>query len=229
MHPVPRPPLVVGQQGVAIRPAGSQRADHLADLRLAHRLDPFVAAFRRIAEHDLAMGEADVLPLQRGQAVGAVVLGVSVAAHPEEAEIEQAHRGREDPFPPQAASGQFARDGLTQLGQRGGEVEHVIVLLLVPLLPPARVVEVLPAPGGVEPDGLDVPVRPRADPHLLPGGGDYQVLDAREIAGGNWLVIRAEITKATSGADPPQARPGQVAAPQPGRRNTFAGQSRLPK
>lgn len=169
-----------------------------------------------------------MLPLQGGQAVGAVVLGVPVAAHPEEAEVEQAYRGREDPFPGQAASGQFPGDDLTQLGQRGGEVEHVIVLLLVPLLPPARMIEVLPAPGGVEPDGLDVPIRPRADPHLFPGGRDYQVLDAREFLGGDQLVIRAEVTKAASGPDPSDARPGQVAAPQPGRRNTSAGQSRLP-
>ena len=48
-------------------------------------------------------------------------------------------------------------------------------------------------------------------------------------AGGDRLVTRAEITKATSGADPPDARSGQVATPQPGRRNTSAGQSRLPR
>jgi hypothetical protein len=93
-------------------------------LRIGDRLDPLVTALGRVAEHDLVPGQADVFPVQGGQAVGSVVLGVALAADPEEAEVKQA--------------------------DRGGEIEHVIVLDVVALLPPARMVEVLPAPGGVE-------------------------------------------------------------------------------
>ena len=175
---VPPSALVVGEQRIAARGPGLERADHLADLRVGDRLDAFITALGGIAEHDLTVREADVLPPQRGQAIGSVVLGVSLAAHPEEAEVEQPHSGREHPLPGQAASGQLRDDDLAGVGQRGGEIEHVIVLLLVPPFPPARMVEILPAPGRIEPDGLDVPVRPRADPHVLPGGRDHEILDA---------------------------------------------------
>ena len=41
--------------------------------------------------------------------------------------------------------------------------------------PPLRVVEVLLAAGRVDPGGLDVPVRVRRDPHVLPGRRDDQL------------------------------------------------------
>ncbi len=141
---VPAPLLVVGEQRVAFGRAGPQLPDDPAELRIGHRLDPLVAALGRVVEHDLAAGEADVLPAQRGQPEGAVVLRVALPADPEEAQVEQAERGREDPLPGQAAAVELGGDDLAGVGQRGGEVEDVVVLGLVPLLPPARVVEVLP-------------------------------------------------------------------------------------
>src|SRR5439155_13175151 len=92
---------------------------------------------------------------------------------------------------------------------------HVVVLLLVPLLPPARVIEVLPAPGGVEPDRLDVPVRPRADPHLLPGRRDHQPGNTLAHVRRHRLAVGVEVTEAAASPDAPDARSGQVAAPQP--------------
>jgi hypothetical protein len=47
-------------------------------------------------------------------------------------------------------------DDLTDAGQGGAELPYVIVFGLVSFLAPAVVVPVLPAPGGVSADGLDV-------------------------------------------------------------------------
>src|SRR6202012_5158440 len=96
-----------------------------------------------------------------------------------------------------------------------GEVEHRVVLFLVPLLPPARVVHVLAASGGIEADRLDMTVRPRADPDFLPGGRDDQVLDPGQFLGGYRLAVRVQIAETAAGADPPDTGAGQVAAPEP--------------
>jgi hypothetical protein len=50
------------------------------------------------------------------------------------------------------------------------------------------VVEVLLAPGGVDAGGLQMAVRVRADPHVLPGRGDSQSGDALDVLGLRELV-----------------------------------------
>ena len=66
----------------------------------------------------------------------------------------------------------------SHVGQRGRHLQHPVELLLVALLLPLLVVEVLATARGVGSDRLDVAVRVRADPDLLPRGRDHQVLDA---------------------------------------------------
>jgi hypothetical protein len=57
-----------------------------------------------VFEHELALGQGDVILRDGGQAEGAVLLGVLFASGPEEAEVDQAYRGRQDSFPAQAPS-----------------------------------------------------------------------------------------------------------------------------
>jgi hypothetical protein len=94
-----------------------------------------------------------------GQAEGAVLLRVLLAARPEEPEIDQADRSREDPVPGQAPALQVTADDLADARQRGPEVPDPVVLSLVPLLTPQVVVPVLAASGRVGADGLDVAQR----------------------------------------------------------------------
>jgi len=224
VHQVPPAAPVVGEQLVATGRARLQRPDDPADLRVGDRLDPLEAALGQVVEDDLPVGEAHVVALQRGQPVGAVVLGVALAADPEEAEVQQPHRGGQHPLPGEPAAGQLGRDDLARVRQRRGELQHVIVLFLVALLAPARVVHVLPAPGGIEADGLDMAVRPRADPDFAPGGRDDEVLDPGQVFGRNGLIPSPQVPEPAAGAKPPDARSGDIAAPQPYRANPVGGQ-----
>ena len=71
-----------------------------------------------------------VLP-DRGQAEGAVLLGVLLAARAEETQIDQAYRGRQDPFPGQAPGLQMLTDGLAYGRQGAPEVLNPVMLVLV--------------------------------------------------------------------------------------------------
>jgi len=113
-----------------------------------------------------------------GQAEGAVLLRVLLAARPEEPEIDQADRSRENPVPGQAPAFQVTADDLADARQRGPEAPDPVVLGLIPLLTPQVVVPVLAASGRVGADGLDMAQRVDADPDVLPGGRDHQRPDA---------------------------------------------------
>jgi hypothetical protein len=118
-----------------------------------------------------------VLLPDRGQAEGAVLLGVLCPARTEEAQVDQPDRGGQDPLPAQAAGVQVVAGGLSDGRQGGPEVLDPVVLVLVPLLAPPIVVPVLTASGRTGADGLDVPSRVGADPDVLPGWRDDQGLD----------------------------------------------------
>ena len=64
--------------------------------------------------------------------------------------------------------------------RRTGEADHVGELLAVAALAPQVVVPVLLAPGRVDPRGLNVAIRMRADPDVLPSGRDAQLRDPFE-------------------------------------------------
>ena len=84
------------------------------------------------------------------------------------------------PVAVEPAGAQRRHDGVPDVGELAGDLEHPLVLLRVPPRPPLVVVAVLAPAGGVEPGGLDVAVRPRADPHVLPGRRDRQGADPVE-------------------------------------------------
>ena len=87
-------------------------------------------------------------------------------------------------------------------GKRSCEAQHLVELLLVAPGSPAGVVEVLAPTGGVRPDGLDVPERVRADPHLSPGGRNDELADALEGLGIlDPLALLVQVLEAT--APPP--------------------------
>src|SRR5439155_9118681 len=109
-----------------------------------------------------------------------VLVRILLAAGAKEAEIEQAGGARQHAGLTQVAAAEVPPDATAHARQRRGEVEHRVELLLVAAFPPGIVVAVLLAPGGVDPGGLEMPVRVWADPHLVPGRGDREVADPLE-------------------------------------------------
>src|SRR6185437_5220685 len=130
---VPARPAPVDEQLVPAVPAPPQAPDDRAHLILGYRLFALLGPLGRILEHQLAMGKRDVLLPDGGQAEGAVLLRVLLAARPEEPEIDQADRSRENPVPGQAPALQVTADDLADARQRGPEVPDPVVLGLVPL------------------------------------------------------------------------------------------------
>jgi hypothetical protein len=145
--------------------------------------DDLGASFGRVAERDLRTAAGDVLAQHRRQAVGLAPAGVPVAADAEEAEVEQAHGAGGGPGPGQAAAGEVQCDLGAQFGQGTGDLPHVFVQGLLLLGAELFVVEALAAACVVGADGLEVTARPRADPHVPPGGRDDQGPDAGEMLG----------------------------------------------
>ena len=135
-------------------------------------------ALRRVVEDGDAALDLDVLLAQRRQPEGLVLLRVALGADPKEAEVEQPHRAGEHPLADQPAAPEVL------LGP--GRASPAAPWRTSPsssnfsrsrLLAPGRVVEVLLAPGVVDARRLDVAVRVRADPDLLPGRRDRRAPD----------------------------------------------------
>src|SRR5207249_167177 len=102
-----------------------------------------------------------------------------------------------------------------QVGQRFGELEHVVELLAVAVEPPDVVVPVLAAPPGVDAGGLDVAVGHGTDPHVLPGRRDDEVLDAGEGVGvGDAAPAGVEVDESPPRPPPRQAGTAAVDAAQ---------------
>ena len=86
---------------------------------------------------------------------------VVLAADPKEADIKQPYRRGEHALAVELVSPEVASHATTQLRQHAREVEHLVELLLVAARAPERVVQVLLAPGGVDPGGLQMTHRIR--------------------------------------------------------------------
>jgi hypothetical protein len=85
---------------------------------------------------------------------------------------------REHPVALEAPAAKVGHDVPAHVGKLGRHLQYLVELLLVALLLPLLVVEILTAARHVRSDRLDVPVRVRTDPHLLPRWRDHQVADA---------------------------------------------------
>jgi hypothetical protein len=106
------------------------------------------------------------------------------------------------------------RHPLAQIGQPPGDREHVVELGRVPLDPPLVVVAVLPAPGRVGAQRLDVAVGVAADPHVGPRGRDHQRADAVELGGiGERLAGQVVVAEALATPAPGEPGPGRVGPP----------------
>ena len=160
-------------------PSPLQRADDFVCLGVDDRLDAPLAALRRIVEDEHAVPrELDVLPLERREPVAAMLVGVLLAAHTEEAAIKQPDgTGKLAPLPSLA---QVCRGSRAQVRQGARECEHLVELLLVAALAPAVVVPVLTPPRSIGADGLQVTGRIGADPDIGPGGRERERTDALE-------------------------------------------------
>src|SRR4029079_15956102 len=146
-----------------------------------------------------------------------VLLGVLLAADAKEAPVEQPHRACEDALAARLSGAELPAARRARLRQRPGEVEHLLELLAVAPEAPLVVVAVLLPPTRIRADRLDVAVRQRADPDVLPGGRDRKRLNSRERLG----IVEAsaagiQIREAAAAAD----------AANSGRRAVRAAQSR---
>ena len=158
----------------------------------------------------------DVPPLQGGQAERAVGVGVRVAADPEVAQVEQPGGGRGGAGERHPLGPEVLDDPLASPGEpRPGDLDPV-ELELVALGPPLRVVEVLPPPGVVGAQRLDVAVGVRADPHVPPRRRDGEGADPLDLLRGKPAAVGVEVGEALARApagpalhlrgDPPQPR-----------------------
>src|SRR3954462_5399942 len=212
----PRPVVeLVGQQVLPRvgRPcqelADDGRRRPVGDLHLA--ID---AALGGVGPERAFPANVHVLPAQRGQAEGAVLLRVLLAADAEGAEVQQPDGGGEHSFPVQSAGTQGCGHGVPYVGKLLGDLQHALVLLGVPPGPPRVVVAVLPAAGGVDTGGLDVPVRPGTDPDVAPGRRDREATDPVEAVVLDQGVVLVVVGEAAPGAPASVTRPVHVAAPQ---------------
>src|SRR5439155_2332662 len=80
--------------------------------------------------------------------------------------------------------------------------------------PPLVVVAVLPPAGGVGAHRLDVAVRPRTDPHVLPGGRDGERLQPVDPVVLDQVPVAVVVGKAASRATPGPAGAVHVTPPQ---------------
>jgi hypothetical protein len=209
----------VGQQLAAAPAAPLQAGDDRLDLLVGDGLLALDGALGRVLEHQLILPDADMITADRRQPERAVLSGVLLAAGPEEAQVDQAQRGGQDPLAAQPAAAELFADRLAQPRQCRAELQHPVVLALILFLAPVVVVAVLAAARRVGADRLDVAAGVRADPDLLPGRRDDQGLnpDQRRLVGDR-PGVRAEVAEPPAAPLPAVARPGQVAARQVGRR-----------
>jgi hypothetical protein len=113
-----------------------------------------------------------------------VLVRVLLTAHPEHPDVEETDGCGQYRLSLEIIDvPQPARQTPAKPGEQIGELEHPLELGAIAVLAPARVIQVLPASGGVDTGGLQVAERVRADPHVFPRRRDDQVSDALEILG----------------------------------------------
>ncbi len=91
---------------------------------------------------------------------------------------KQADGAGHHPLAGQSLEREVRLEGFARRAQRSRELGKALELLAVALGAPVVVVEVLPPPGGVGPDRLDVAAIVSADPDVLPSRRDDERLDA---------------------------------------------------
>ncbi|MNE09113.1 hypothetical protein D3C80_1017810 [compost metagenome] len=119
------------------------------------------------------------MPLvQGGQAEAAVPPRVLGVADADQGDLQQAHRRRQDLVPAGAAQGQVMLHPLAQARQLAGEVGQAVELVAGGVTRPVGMIAVLLAASRIAARGLDMAVRARTDPDVLPGGRNGEGADA---------------------------------------------------
>ena len=106
---------------------------------------------------------------QRRQPVALVLLSVFVVADANEGRFEQMNDGRHDFQLGQSAQRHMLGHGRADGGQRFGERPEMLVFRLLSPLAVGRMVAILLAAPGVSTRRLNMSVRRRTNPHILPG------------------------------------------------------------
>src|SRR5581483_3752861 len=144
-------------------------------------------------------------------------------ADAEEAEVQQTHRARQHAVAVEVRPGQPLGALAPDCGESAGELEHVVELLAVAPLPPGRVVQVLPAPGGVGAHGLQMAVLVGADPYVGPRRRDGQRPDAGDrLSFGNARPVAVQIHEPSAGLAARETRVVAGHTAQTGHGQTFA-------
>src|SRR5581483_8923433 len=223
LHIAPLPVDFVGQQLVAAAASVLQLGDDLVHGRVDDRLDaPLAALGDEVERHHVAL-DADVSLADRRQPVVLVLLGVALGADAEEAEVQQTHRARQHAVAVEVRPGQPLGALAPDCGESAGELEHVVELLAVAPLPPGRVVQVLPAPGGVGAHGLQMAVLVGADPYVGPRRRDGQRPDAGDrLSFGNARPVAVQIHEPSAGLAARETRVVAGHTAQTGHGQTFA-------
>jgi hypothetical protein len=151
--------LLPGEQVVQVVTGPGQGPDGRPDRLVGDGDLPPLALLGDVVEPHTVPAHGHVPLFQRGDPVVVVQLGVPLAADAEQAQVDEADRGGGHPVPAQVPVAQVRHGGLAQRRQSQREPEHVVELLLVPVLAPPVVVAVLGAAPGVDAGGLDVAQR----------------------------------------------------------------------
>src|SRR4030095_6065699 len=131
-------------------------------------------------ENDLLAGELDVPVAQRRRAERPVVAPVPFSADADERRTHQLRRRREHPLLRELRVRKILRDAAPDPRQREREIVQRVELVRVALGDPHRVIAVLLAPAGIPSRRLQMAVRIRAYPDVLPGGRYREAADALE-------------------------------------------------
>lgn len=134
--------------------------------------------------------------LQGGEPAVAAALEVMLGADPQGRAVQDAERRRQNAFPAELLTLECGGDLGTGSRERGGEFEGAGVLAPIAAGRPVRVVDVLPAPRIVSPDGLDVSLRMRGDPDIAPGRWNDEILYALQFILGRLGAIGIAVVEA---------------------------------
>ena len=184
-------------------------ADDFGHARIMHCNRMHLVALAAKMKLNGVAGDSRMAVFHRGQAVSMIVARGFLVAHADEADFQQPHDRGQDFF----AAKTFAREILGEAAANGRQharkIHQPVKLGLVANLPPAMMINVLLAVSLVAAARLQVAVRQRTNPDLLPGRWNHQRPDAlKRLPVTHDPAIRAAI--AESPANPLAADAGVV-------------------
>ncbi len=146
-----------------------------------------------------------------------ILIGVLLAADPEQAHVEQPHRAGENRLTAEVGRvSDVGREVAAEPWQQRREPLHAVELLAVAALAPARVVEVLLAPRCVDAGRLEMTPLVRADPDVVPRGRNGEAADTiDDVPICDRIAVAIDVAEVRGRAlQPAVPRTGAVRAPQ---------------